>query len=227
MTNQTVPSLPPPRVVCFDLGGVLVRIRRSFQEATLAANLPLRHHPQLKSEAWQQKRVQLISDHQVGRLDFSAYSEALSDAVEALYSHDEIARIHQEVLDREYPGIPELVASLHQLDGIVTACLSNTNDAHWERLNDQRPDAEYPSVGKLHIRLASHLLGVAKPDLAIFRAAEEQFNASPEEIVFFDDLQKNVLAAREAGWRTQLVDYAGDPAAQIRRALRRWGLPLG
>ena len=77
---------------------------------------------------------------------------------------------------------------------------------------------------ELRCRIASHLLGSAKPEPVIFRKAQAVFSSalaeSPSQIVFFDDAPENVLAAQHAGWTAYEIDPHGDTAAQIRAALR-------
>ena len=43
-------------------------------------------------------------------------------------------------------------------------------------------------------------------------------------LLFFDDRDDNVEAARLRGWHAAVIDHAGDPPAQMRAVLRRYGL---
>lgn len=215
------PSKHSARVVCFDLGGVLVRLRRKYGEAILAAGVPHLEHPALNSQSSRDQRHQLHIAHQLGQLSFSDYVLGHSRAISGLYSPKQVELIHAAVIEVEYPGIAELVDQLVSLPTLRTACLSNTNDAHWSRLSRQGPDAEFPSVARLEVHMASHLLGLAKPDPAIYEAARQRLDVQPSEIVFFDDLAVNVEAANAAGWQAHQVDHEGDPAAQIREVLSR------
>jgi FMN phosphatase YigB (HAD superfamily) len=131
----------------------------------------------------------------------------------------------------EYPGALGLVQELNRLPGVTTACLSNTNAAHWRRLANEDGRAAYPSVLELRQRLASHLLGCAKPDAQIYARAQAAFfgdqGGTPEQIVFFDDLLENVEAARAQGWTAFQVDHEGDTVRQMRTHLAHAGLRLG
>ena len=69
-------------------------------------------------------------------------------------------------------------------------------------------------------RFASHLLGLVKPDPAIYRAVERETGHPGSRILFFDDLEANVRGAREVGWTGVRVDPRGDTAAQMLAALR-------
>jgi putative hydrolase of the HAD superfamily len=47
-------------------------------------------------------------------------------------------------------------------------------------------------------------LGMAKPDLQIYEAVTAKLGIQPSAVIFFDDRQVNVEAARAAGWRAEL-----------------------
>jgi glucose-1-phosphatase len=218
------------RVVCFDLGGVLVRICRSWDQACEQIGLPYRSPGLLATDEWRMRRKAVVDRYQLGGLSAAAYHEQLSLALEGLYSPAEVERIHEAWTLKEYPGALTLVRELNQLPGVTTACLSNTNAAHWRRLANEDGSGEYPAVLELEQRLASHLLGCAKPDAEIYARAQTAFFAArpgaPEQIVFFDDLPENVEAARAQGWTAFLVDHEGDTVRQMREHLASAGLPL-
>lgn len=216
------------KVVCFDLGGVLVRICRSWSEACRRVGLPERDVEGLAAEAWQARRHDIVERYQRGELDCSAYHAALSQALEGLYSASEVEQIHHGWTLEEYPGAFELTSHLSRLTGVTTACLSNTNHAHWQRLAGGDGRREYPSILELRHKLASHLLGCSKPGARIYELARSRFSEGgvthPEDIIFFDDLEDNVLSARALGWTAFSIDHTGDTIRQIRRHLVASGL---
>lgn len=207
-----VKILSPIRLVCFDLGGVLVRICRSWQEVCDAAGFDMRiacnnGHPAV--DGWQELSVQLG----LGLIDEATWATRISELIDGAYSPDELRMLHQAVLLGEYDGVCEVIDSLHEV-GIETAALSNTNHAHWEQL------LEYPAISRLHHRHASHLLGLHKPDQAIYRAFEQHVNYRGNEILFFDDLPENVASAQAVGWNAVQIDYRGNTAEQFLTALQ-------
>jgi epoxide hydrolase-like predicted phosphatase len=202
------------RVVCFDLGGVVIRICRSFEEAALQAGVRLRHAPDEVAVFREVRR--LVELHQIGRMGAADFHRAMSDAFDRRYAADEIARIHRAITRDEYDGICDTIREIRGL-GLTTACLSNTNDAHWDVLLPS------PALQALDHRFASHLWGLAKPDPSIYRRFERELGVSGGEIVFFDDLAENVDAALALGWDAVLVDHAGDTARQVRESLAARG----
>lgn len=75
-------------------------------------------------------------------------------------------------------------------------------------------------------RAASHLLGLAKPELEIYRTYEQLAGIPSERILFFDDTAENIEAARRAGWNAEPIEHTGDTAAQVRALLARYGIGL-
>jgi putative hydrolase of the HAD superfamily len=53
-------------------------------------------------------------------------------------------------------------------------------------------------------RTYSCRIGVAKPDPRAYRICADQLGADPRDVFFFDDTERNVLAAREAGMTAEV-----------------------
>jgi putative hydrolase of the HAD superfamily len=201
---------------------VLVQICRSWAEACGRAAVPVRDPDWLGSEEAIGLRREIIFEYQRGGLSTEAYVEGLCRALRGLYDAAEVARVHDAWLIAEYPGVEDLVTELNARPGTVTACLSNTNHAHWSRI---RPgNGEFRACAGLRRGLASHELGVSKPDPRIYAKAEARLGASPTELLFFDDTPENVAAARAAGWRAEQIDYRSGTAGQLRGWLERYGV---
>jgi FMN phosphatase YigB (HAD superfamily) len=213
------------RLVCFDLGGVLVRICHGWRNACAAAGLDVRSREGLDVDAvWRQ----VAHEHELGVLTKARWAETLSASLHDLYSGDELCKIHDAILGGEYDDVGSIVDRLHRA-GVMTACLSNTNEDHWSRMLRRGAHAsgvktDYPAVRRLEQRFASHLLGFAKPDEAIFRAVETVTGRRPNEILFFDDGPKNVEAARRMRWNAELIDPAAETAPQILAHLEQYRL---
>lgn len=212
------------RCVCFDWGGVILRICRSFGEGCRAAGLPLRGD--LGEKPFANERKGHAEAYQLGRLECDHYFDAIAGAMGGLYTPEEIRRVHDAWLLGEYPGIRDLIERLSRTPNVRTALLSNTNAAHWRRQFPLQPGGlqRFDAVCLLHDRHASHLLGLAKPDPAIYRAFERLTGFSPGEILFFDDLPDNIASARSCGWHAEQIDHQGDTAAQIESHLARFGV---
>jgi len=203
-------------VVCFDWGGVILRICRGFPEGVAAAGLELRVGAD-DPDLYDVRRAHSL-DYQRGAMSEQDFFRSVSDSFRGLYSPEEIAAIHDAWLLEEYEGVAELVDELHA-HGRTTGMLSNTNARHWARR-----ERDFPTAGTLGHQHASHLLRAAKPDGAIYKAFERESGYSGPQVVFFDDLEANIEAARSHGWRAVLIDHTGDTAAQMRSALNELGV---
>lgn len=210
------------RVVCFDWGGVILRIARTWDEACETAGVEARPRDEATSAVCRA----LASEFQIGRMTATDFYERFSSATGATYTPDEVRRAHDAWLIAEYPGIDGLLSDLAGRGDVSTGLLSNTNAAHWARHlpgPDGRP-ADFPAISLLDHRVGSHLICAAKPTEAAFAAFEAAAGVKPRDVLYFDDLKENVEAARRRGWRTEIVDHTGDTASQIGEHLRRYGV---
>jgi putative hydrolase of the HAD superfamily len=89
-----------------------------------------------------------------------------------------------------------------QQRGIKTGILSNIGDAMETGVR-----ARNPWLADFAHHTYSHRLGIAKPDLAIYRHAAEGLGLPPAAILFVDDREENIDAARVAGMTA--VRYSG------------------
>lgn len=214
----------PVRVVCFDWGGVILRICRSWAEGCAAAGLPVRGDT--ASAGVKARRKAASESYQRGLLTTEEFLHSIHEAVNGAYTIEELARIHDAFLIEEYPGVGSVVDDLLRTPGIQTGMLSNTNDLHWRRQHaaPESTKPHFPTAARLRHRHASHLLGLAKPSPEIYRAFEVHTGFHGGEVLFFDDLEENIAAARSSGWKAEQIDHTGDPAAQMRTFLARHGV---
>ncbi len=90
------------------------------------------------------------------------------------------------------PGAKELLQSLRP--GVVRATLSNSNALHWPRVMHEMDFERH-----FDHHFASHLMDRIKPDHEAFEHVATAVDCAPREILFVDDNQINVDAAREFG----------------------------
>ncbi len=213
--------MPTIRCVCFDWGGVILRICRSFGEGCRAAGIAVRGD--LGDKPFANERKGHSEAYQLGHVGDEAFFERVAGAMGGLYTPDEIEQVHHAWLLDEYPGVRELIERLNATAGVTTALLSNTNAAHWRRQFPLQRGGlrRFESASLLHLRHASHLLGLAKPDPSIYRAFESHTGFAACEILFFDDLPDNIAAARACGWNAEQIDHTGDTARQMAEHLER------
>lgn len=212
------------RLVCFDWGGVILRICRDWAEACAAAGLGVR--PGAEGGEHAPQRREIVRAHQEGRLEFEEYTRRLSVAFGGSYTPGEIARVHDAWLLHEYAGVSDLIDDLHAAPGVQTAVLSNTNQRHLLRgvCKEEGGCGEFPTAHRVHHRLYSHREGCSKPGIEFYRALHGRADVKPGEVLFFDDIEENVAAARGLGWCAVCVDPHGDTAVQMRKVLQSCGV---
>lgn len=220
MSEQLKPSL-----VVFDLGGVLIRICRGWMEACTLAGLPVRGESSSMTASG--RRHEWAEKHGIGSITSDEFFLRVAESMDHLYSPDEVRRVHDAWLIAEYPGVQRLILDIRAA-GVTTGVLSNTNHAHWVRLTPPSLGGtdEFPAAGLVDHPHASHVLGLLKPHEAIYREFGRRvgYAGREPEILFFDDLEENVAAARALGWQSEQIDHTGDTATQMREHLRRRGV---
>lgn len=208
---------PRPELVVFDLGGVLVRIARSWAQACASAGIDLRGDADAAS-TWAAREPYIVA-HETGRIGREAFCAGLAGATGSLYTPEEVGRVHDAVLLGEYAGIAAVFDAAERA-GVPTAVLSNTNASHWDvQFPTSGRSLRFPTLARVRHPHASHVLGARKPDREAFLALEAA-TGRPRHVLFFDDLERNVAGARAAGWDAVLIDPLADPPAQMLAALQ-------
>jgi HAD superfamily hydrolase (TIGR01509 family) len=190
------------KAVVFDIGGVLIEINRDWQFAMRDAGLRSPVHGHLSS-FW------AFDDFQLGAISLEKYSEALQLYL-ALGSPEDALLAHNHIIRESYPGTLELIEELKDA-GVTTACLSNTNQPHWDEMRSGR----FPNIDALEDSFVSNELKLEKPHPPIFQAVEDKMKLLPAEILFFDDTEINIEGALEKGWKAHWIDHTQNPAEQM------------
>jgi len=174
------------RNIVFDVGGVLVQLRYGpFIEYLAAAGADMRD---LRTWA----AVVGLEHHESGKLSGARFLERVATSVPRALDRDELGR---RWLDMFAPDEQMFALARGLMGDYRVFLLSNVGDLHWAHL-----DENYGIAGLVHGALPSFAAGVIKPNEAIYRAAEAEFELDPVETVFIDDLAPNVAGARSCGW---------------------------
>ena len=205
------------RVVCFDLGGVVVRIHGNWK--AIFTRFDLEDVADRIDHELESRITDLFETYQLGAIGFDQLLSGIGAALDDQIDLETISRAIDSIIIEEYAGVTGIIQQLGK-SGLSTACLSNTNGRHWERM------VSWPSLKSMDHHVASHLVGMAKPGHAIYRRLENVVQAQGPEILFFDDTFENIQAARELGWNAVHVDPATPTAPQLITALATHGIVL-
>ncbi len=206
-----------PNVLCLDLGGVVVRICRSWAEGCNAASVVPREPLDALDEAVARTISECSNQLQSGSLEFDEYARRTAAALGDRISAEDVTSIHDSWILGDYDGVRDL---LHRISasGVKVACLSNTNARHWEQMT--RTSEAFAAIPH---RFASHDLGLVKPARGIYEAFERAMGCTGDDILFLDDLEENIAAASGCGWHAVRIDPHQPTALQIEAALVSFG----
>ena len=96
------------------------------------------------------------------------------------------------------PDVVELIKELHET--YITAYITNIDRGRYNYTLDilDRDDFDF--------RFASCYMGIRKPNIGIYKKALKEMHIKPEEAVFIDNMQENVIGARKAGMHGVLFE---------------------
>ncbi len=188
--------------IVFDFGNVLVE----WNPARLIAEL---YPPSARRTHTPHALAEAMVNHQ----DWIDFDQGLIDAatlanrsatrlgLDAAHTHAFIERIPHvlPMLDDALALMHELAEGQHGAHRVLY--LSNMPTSFAEVL-----EARCPWIARFEDGIFSGRVNMAKPDAAIYEAAEKRFNLVPAETLFMDDSPPNVYAARARGWRSEIID---------------------
>lgn len=124
----------------------------------------------------------------------------------------EIHDWHDAWIEMAQPPITHSVLLLRALrsKGIPVHMLSN-----FGRETFAFAETQYPFLTEFDRRFISAHLGVIKPDPAIYEAVERETGLDPATILFTDDREENIEAARARGWGVHHFDGPEGWAARL------------
>ena len=108
--------------------------------------------------------------------------------------YKEFKKIYLEIFDKvdAYEDVKEFEHSLSDICYI--GVLSNLNILDYDRINKQLELEKYDYV------FLSYELGIKKPAKELFEKVQKKLPFKKENILFIDDTERNIIAAKEFGW---------------------------
>lgn len=170
-------------VLLLDLGGVLADLGDPVAAMGLDMTLP---------EFWKTwTSSSVVRALETGHMDEEAFFREIPAALR--YSKDTPFRT------RFHSWQLRLFSNVENCIHVATkryrvALLSNTNEIHWQQLT--AASCVFDVFDKIFL---SYETGNYKPEPAAFHDVMEHFGCAPDEIVFLDDSEPNIVAARKLG----------------------------
>ncbi|MCU4674868.1 HAD-IA family hydrolase [Catenovulum sp. 2E275] len=173
-------------VIVFDLGGVLLDIS-GVQDI-----LNWRNNQESLPEFW----LKWINSSSVrafesGQMDADTFIQNIINEFELPVDFATFKNSYASWIKGIFNGIPELLIQLKV--HYKLACLTNTNTLHW-------PEVEATGIlNWIDQPFVSFEMGEVKPEAAIYQKMLAELNVPAERVLFIDDNQINVDAAKACG----------------------------
>lgn len=177
------------KAVIFDVGGVLISSEMKFVIEDIKTTLNL--NTTTFEKPWNDL-LPLLGTGKISEEEFwqkfliQTHTPATFSTEESFFLREYLKRTHphEEVLT--------LVRKLKE-KGYKLALLSDTIASH------VTANERFGFYDDFPIKIFSNEVGFSKPGKEIFKLALEKLQTRPEETIFIDDLEKNVIAAKDLG----------------------------
>ena len=160
----------------------------------------------------------LERQYDTGTLTSQEFYKHVADALQL----EELSRdVFFEIWCDIFAPIPNIENVLERLKSTIPRIvLSNTNEMHWKRIETLPVMKTFFSDPNMHV--LSFEVGALKPNERMYSAALTGFGIpqqNPNNILFFDDIEQNVLAGREFGFNAEQFDGSRDSVQKLESIL--------
>ena len=177
-------------LILFDLGGVLI------DPSGVPKMLEWSGGKISRKDLWAKWLTSSdVRAFETGKISVDIFADSLIEEFHLPVTKAEFIPEFKTWAENLYPGAREL---LNRLSGEYTlATLSNTNALHWDWF--QKESGVYDLFS---YHFPSHLTGFSKPDEETFYNVLEDIPFKPENILFVDDNEENIISAINCGFQT-------------------------
>jgi len=197
-------------VLVFDLGKVIF----DFDLEKLAVGFH-RSSKKSKKEIFTllSDHIDLFADYEKGLIGSESFYKQVSELMNMETDYQTFCGIWNDIFT-PVKGMDSLIKRLSASNNL--AILSNTNDLHFEYLQNKYPDF-FSYFTNLHL---SYKMGSRKPDKEIYEHVIDFYGIDPARIFFTDDLEHNIIPAREMG----INAYRFDGPEMLKKNLNSLGV---
>lgn len=182
------PSPRPITAITFDLGNVLVKVdhlRFCRRLGALAGLSPLEVYARVFESS-------LEPGYDTGRITSREFYQRVTAHFEVALPYSRFCDLWCDLFD-PMDDMMELVQ--HLASSFPLFLLSNTNSLHFDYIRERFG----PLLQPFRAFVLSYRVGSRKPEPAIYQALIRQVERPPEEILYLDDKESFVEAARDQG----------------------------
>ena len=194
--------------VVFDLGNVLIELDNVRYNGGWPSDIGRDHED---FEAWIAGQ-QLWYAYETGAVSTADFLQRLTGRLGL--SPKQVTDYWNALLQGLLPDVVETLEVLRKRYPLYI--LSNTNALHIEWVRQYMTGLGY---GDWETRwfeqpFFSYEMGTVKPEAAIYEQAQQRIGLPAQQLLFIDDRQENVLAARAQGWQAVQLGI-GQPLAEV------------
>ncbi len=187
-------------LVIFDIGGVVILLNHGMARKKFAARLDMpveELNALISSYKLEEEEQSLASQFRIGAIAADEYLDAYIERFGNGLTRQELIGFLCSELGEPIGEALDLLDAIH--GKVHISCFSNSQEIHWNYLL-----RDYPVMRKFQPAMASHLAGLAKPDLQVLRYICEQLDVKPDECLLIDDAPENIASAHEGGMNAVL-----------------------
>jgi glucose-1-phosphatase len=199
------------RLFVFDLGNVILPFEHrqiAHKLSALSANRVIPVAEEVFQYLFDQEEG-LVNAYEEGLLSSEAFCGTIRDRYNLRLDLEEFAEIWNPIF-REDEEVSNVIRYLKD-KGYPIFLLSNTNELHFSHVIQH-----YPVVHLMDEWILSFEVGAKKPNRRIFEVIFEKMNVEASEVLYIDDVERYVEAAREMGIEGMVFTGAGQLLERIR-----------
>ena len=197
--------MPASKAVIFDCGGVLFNFEQDRRLAAISHASGLSPN-EVQTRIWG-SGLDAAADR--GEIPLAALCRDLNEALEINMDEGHLVGL----MIRAFTIKPDVLSLVRQLRPELERG-TLTNNGPLIRLGLERHFPDLVAVIPHH-RYFSYQFGCTKPDRAVYEAVAIKLGLPGPDIHFFDDSEKNVAGAREAGWRAMHFTSADELSVEL------------
>jgi HAD superfamily hydrolase (TIGR01509 family) len=194
----------PFSIILFDLGNVLMKVEYAAFLHTLGLD-----HAMSDAELYH-----LLEDEsqafEMGKASAEDFLGVVNAKLGKSYTFDQFRKAWLSILPSVIPGSPDLINRLAREYRLML--LSNTNELHLRRSVEM-----LPALKRFERLFVSYEIGLIKPNRGIYQYVLDHVDVPARRILFIDDLEKNIQAAREVGMQGIVFRGIESTRAELQR----------
>ena len=184
----------------FDLGGVLYEINPRKLVNEFISHFKTKDVNNIASTQ-DILQMDIFIDYELGNITTDEFRNEASRIFGFELSNIEFDKLWNSMLIKPYQDVLNFTSGISKQMNVCL--LSNTNEIHFNHF--------YPICEKYFKNFTqqfySYRLGLRKPQHKIFHYVMKNLNAQPEQILFIDDTESNIVSAADLGIQTFHFDY--------------------